>query len=120
MRSLLGRPLRRAPRSTCCDGGGRLVPVGVPGEIWIGGAGVARGYWRRDGADGGEVRRESEGGRFFRSGDLARRLPDGGLEFLGRADQQVKVRGFRIELGEVEAALLRRPEVEEAVAAARK
>jgi hypothetical protein len=90
------------------------VPIGAPGEIWIGGRGVAQGYWRRE-----ELTAEkfvvSEGRRFFRSGDRGRRLADGTLEFLGRADQQVKVRGFRIEPGEVEAALLRLPEVKAAV-----
>ena len=117
LRSLLGRPFAGA-EVRVCDRAGGPVPIGVPGEIWIGGTGVARGYWRRE-----ELTAEkfvaADGRRWFRSGDLARRLPDGTLEFLGRADQQVKVRGFRIELGEVEAALLRHPAVEEAVAAVR-
>ena len=116
-RSLLGRPFAGA-EIHLRDEAGQPVPIGMPGEIWIGGAGVTRGYWRRE-----ELTREkfveAEGGRFFRSGDVARSLPDGDLEFLGRADQQVKVRGFRIELGEVEGALLRQPGVEEAVAVAR-
>ncbi len=116
-RSLLGRPFAGA-EIRLRDEAGQPVPVGVPGEIWIGGAGVTRGYWRRE-----ELTREKfvevEGRRFFRSGDVARSLPDGDLEFLGRADQQVKVRGFRIELGEVEGALLRQLGVEEAVAVAR-
>ncbi|HEX3526265.1 MAG TPA: amino acid adenylation domain-containing protein [Thermoanaerobaculia bacterium] len=123
-RSLLGRPLPGAEIHLCATGeipAHRLpvpVPVGVPGEIWIGGAGVARGYWRRE-----ELTAEKlvtlGGRRFFRSGDLGRRLADGSLEFLGRADQQVKVRGFRIEPGEIEACLLRHPAVEEAVVAVR-
>ncbi|HEY0512098.1 MAG TPA: amino acid adenylation domain-containing protein, partial [Thermoanaerobaculia bacterium] len=112
-RSLLGRPFAGAEIHVR-DADGNPVPIGVPGEIWIGGSGVTRGYWRR-----GDLTAErfapAAGRRAFRSGDRARRLPDGNLEFLGRDDQQVKVRGFRIELGEVEAALLRRPEVEEAV-----
>ncbi len=116
VRSLLGRPFAGV-EIQLRDDGGNPVPVGVTGEIWIGGTGVARGYWRRE-----ELTAEkfvtSGGGRFFRSGDLARRLPDGTLEFLGRADQQVKVRGFRVELGEVEAALLRQADVEEAVVTA--
>ncbi|HEU5320000.1 MAG TPA: methyltransferase, partial [Methylomirabilota bacterium] len=93
------------------------MPIGVPGEIWIGGAGVARGYWRRE-----ELTAEKfvvkDGRRWFKSGDLARHLADGSLEFLGRADQQVKVRGFRIELGEVETVLSRHPAVRQAVAVA--
>jgi amino acid adenylation domain-containing protein len=113
VRSLLGRPFAGV-EIHLRDAAGRPVPVGVPGEIWIGGAGVARGYWRRE-----ELTAERfvtlEGRRFYRSGDLARRLPDGALEFLGRLDHQVKIRGFRIELGEIEAALADQPGVREAV-----
>ena len=94
---------------------GETVPLGVAGEIHLGGAGLARGYLRRP-----ELTAERfvpdpfsalAGARLYRSGDLARRLPDGDLEYLGRIDRQVKVRGFRIELGEVEAALVRHPAV---------
>jgi len=117
VRSLLGRPFAGVEIHVR-DGAGNPSPIGAPGEIWIGGGGVARGYWRRE-----ELTAEkfvvSAGRRFFRSGDRARRLPDGTLEFLGRADQQVKVRGFRIELGEVEAALLRLPGVKATVVEAR-
>jgi amino acid adenylation domain-containing protein len=117
VRSLLGRPLAGAEIHVR-DAAGSPVPIGVAGEIWIGGGGVARGYWRRD-----ELTAEkfvvAEGRRFFRSGDRARHLPDGNLEFLGRADQQVKVRGFRIETGEVEAALLRHPGLKAAVVTSR-
>ncbi|MCZ8520301.1 MULTISPECIES: non-ribosomal peptide synthase/polyketide synthase [Paenibacillus] len=98
----------------------RLVPAGVAGEMYIGGDGVARGYWNRP-----ELTEEkfvpnpfSPGTRMYRTGDLARRLPDGTIEYLGRIDHQVKIRGYRIELGEVEAKLLELPLVEEAVAVA--
>ncbi|MCD6377048.1 MAG: amino acid adenylation domain-containing protein, partial [Caldisericaceae bacterium] len=84
------------------------VPIGVPGELCIGGIGLARGYWQRP-----DVTAEKfipnpfphSGDRIYRTGDLVRRLPDGNIEFLGRIDFQVKLRGFRIELGEIEAAI---------------
>src|SRR5207245_1723491 len=107
------------------------VPIGVPGELYIGGDGVARGYLHRpeltaerfvlvDGSRlmvGGPAQagpsQPSTMLRLYRTGDLARYLPDGNLEFLGRIDQQVKVRGFRIELGEIEAVLSQHPGVSE-------
>ncbi|HEX6339809.1 amino acid adenylation domain-containing protein [Umezawaea sp.] len=95
---------------------GKLVPIGLPGEMHVGGPGVTRGYLNRPelteqrfvtGLVGDE--------RLYRSGDSARRLPDGSLQFLGRIDQQVKLRGFRIELGEIVAALSEHPSVRDAV-----
>ncbi|MCU0681424.1 MAG: amino acid adenylation domain-containing protein [Polyangiaceae bacterium] len=88
-----------------------LVPVGVPGEMLVGGAGVSRGYWRRPELSAERFLPDTFSGRaegrVYRSGDLVRRLPGGELDYLGRIDQQVKIRGFRIETGDVEAALRR-------------
>ncbi|MEV4203212.1 amino acid adenylation domain-containing protein, partial [Micromonospora globbae] len=86
------------------DGRGRDCPDWVVGELWIGGAGVAAGY-RGDAERTAQRFVEHDGSRWYRTGDLGRYWPDGTLEFLGRADFQVKIRGHRIELGEVEAAL---------------
>ncbi|HWO24047.1 MAG TPA: amino acid adenylation domain-containing protein, partial [Kofleriaceae bacterium] len=95
------------------DRRGRRVPPGLPGEIHVGGAGVARGYHERP-----ALTRErfvaSRFGRLYRSGDLARAGRGGELEYLGRADQQVKIRGYRVELGEIEAALRAHPDVRDA------
>jgi amino acid adenylation domain-containing protein len=115
-RTLIGRPLPGAALELR-DADGNPVPLGVAGEIWIGGGGVARGYLRRPELTA-ERFRPGEGGRWYRAGDLARRLADGGLEFLGRADAQIKIRGFRVEPGEVEAALLQHPDVREAAVGA--
>jgi amino acid adenylation domain-containing protein len=95
---------------------GELVPVGVAGEVFVGGAGVARGYLARPELTQQRFVHDSSsepGGRQYRSGDLARWLPSGELEYLGRVDDQVKIRGFRVELAEIAAALDSHPAVRE-------
>ncbi|HVR95754.1 MAG TPA: amino acid adenylation domain-containing protein, partial [Thermoanaerobaculia bacterium] len=95
------------------------APIGVPGELVVGGAGLARGYLGRPELTATRFVPDPAGGRagarLYRSGDLGRFLPGGEVEYLGRIDHQVKIRGFRIELGEIEAALARHPEVRQAV-----
>lgn len=86
----------------------------MPGEIYLGGAGVTRGYHQRPDSTAERYLPDPFGARLYRSGDLARWRPDGAVEFLGRVDNQVKIRGFRIELGEIEARLLRHPQVKAA------
>ncbi|HEX4966052.1 MAG TPA: amino acid adenylation domain-containing protein [Thermoanaerobaculia bacterium] len=122
----IGRPIANL-RLHLLDRGAGPVPIGVAGEVHIGGAGLARGYLGRPeltaerfvpdpfaGIDGSEP-----GARLYKTGDLGRYLPGGEIEFLGRLDHQVKVRGFRIELGEIETVLCRHPEVADAVVVAR-
>ncbi len=117
----IGRPIANT-RVYIVDSHGQPVPIGVPGELCLGGVGLARGYLGR--AELTAERfipnpfAERPGQRLYRTGDLARYRADGDIEFLGRLDQQVKVRGFRIELGEVESAIRAHPLVKEAVAAA--
>ncbi|HEV2733436.1 MAG TPA: condensation domain-containing protein, partial [Longimicrobiaceae bacterium] len=115
--AMIGRPLGSAVLRLH-DRYGNLVPEGIAGELRLGGPGVARGYLGREDATG-ERFLTRDGERFYRTGDRARRLPDGALEFLGRTDRQVKVRGFRVEPGEVEAVLSACPGVRECVVAAR-
>ncbi|MEH6546038.1 MAG: MupA/Atu3671 family FMN-dependent luciferase-like monooxygenase, partial [Sneathiella sp.] len=92
---------------------GQTLPSGVAGELWIGGDGVADGYWKRPELNA-ERFLEIEEGRVYRTGDLVRHMPDGHLEFHGRLDNQVKIRGHRIELGEIEAALGSLDEIKDA------
>jgi amino acid adenylation domain-containing protein len=104
------------------DAGLQPVPIGVPGEMFVGGAGVARGYLKRDALTTERFIKNpfsDSDGKLYRSGDLARRLPDGDLEYMGRADQQVKIRGFRVELGEIQSALTKQPGVREAFVTAK-
>ncbi len=111
----IGRPLA----NTSCrilDHVGQPTPVGVPGELHIGGDGLAIGYWNQPDLTAErfvlDPFSEEPGARLYKTGDFARYLPDGSIEFLGRRDQQVKIRGFRIELGEIEAALATHADVQ--------
>ena len=94
-------------------------PVWVPGQLYIGGIGLAKGYWRdEEKTCASFITHPRTGERLYRTGDLGRYLPDGNIEFLGREDFQVKLQGYRIELGEIEAALTQHPAVRVAVVTA--
>jgi amino acid adenylation domain-containing protein len=110
----IGRPLVNT-RCAVLDGQRQPVPVGVPGELFIGGAGVTRGYFRRPELTAERFVDLAGEGRVYRTGDRVRWLPDGALEYLGRADGQVKLRGYRVELGDIEHELSSHPDVEQCV-----
>ncbi|MDG4863787.1 amino acid adenylation domain-containing protein, partial [Streptomyces sp. T-3] len=113
-----GRPMRNQ-QFHVLDEALRPRPAWVPGDLYIAGTGLARGYLGDEAKTRAAfLRHPVTGERLYRTGDLGRCLPDGDIEFLGRVDSQVKIQGHRIELGEVEAALLRRPEVRAAAAVA--
>ncbi|MEO0854076.1 MAG: amino acid adenylation domain-containing protein, partial [Cyanobacteria bacterium J06648_11] len=117
----IGKPLGNV-RTYVLDTNLNPTPIGVPGELFVGGAGIARGYLNRPEITAARFIDDpfgDAGDRLYKTGDLVRYLPDGNLEFLGRMDSQVKIRGFRIELGEVEAAISAHPDVRDAVVIAR-
>ncbi len=122
-RPSIGRPLDNLC-ARIVDARGRVVPIGVQGELQIGGASLARGYHDRPRRTAEafvpDPWAETPGARLYRTGDLARFLPDGCIDFLGRRDHQVKIRGFRIEPGEVVSQLNRHPDVEAAAVLARR
>ncbi|WP_375498713.1 amino acid adenylation domain-containing protein [uncultured Nostoc sp.] len=127
----IGRPIA----NTYClllDEQMQIVPTGVSGELYIGGEGLARGYLNRPeltdqrfipnpfiSEPGGDTKQMVKKQHLYKTGDLARYLPDGNIEYIGRIDQQVKIRGFRIELGEIETALWQHPDVQEVVVIAK-
>ncbi|MEK8018016.1 MAG: amino acid adenylation domain-containing protein, partial [Candidatus Parabeggiatoa sp.] len=108
----IGRPIANT-QIYILDHHRKLVPIGVQGELHIGGAGLARGYLNRPDLTAEKFLKnpfsDDPNSRLYKTGDLARYLPDGNIEYLGRIDNQVKIRGFRIELGEIEAALAQHP-----------
>ncbi|WP_275667432.1 non-ribosomal peptide synthetase [Bacillus swezeyi] len=116
----IGRPLANTS-ALIMDEDGRLLPIGVPGELCISGDGLSKGYLNRD-----ELTSETfiphpfiPGERLYKTGDLAKWLPDGNIEFIGRIDHQVKIRGFRIELGEIESQLEKHEDINETIVTVR-
>ena len=118
----IGRPISNT-RVYVLDGHMDPVPIGILGQLYIGGDGLARGYFNRPDLTAEKFIPDpfsgSPGARLYNTGDLARYLPDGNIEFIGRVDNQVKLRGFRIELGEIESVLVQHPEVQAAAAIVR-
>ncbi|MCP4727737.1 MAG: AMP-binding protein, partial [bacterium] len=118
----IGRPIDNK-RIFVLDSYLRMTPIGVPGELHIWGAGLARGYRDRPELTAEKFIKDpfsdDPESRLYKTGDLARYLPDGNIEYLGRLDDQVKIRGFRIELGEIEAGLRSKENVKDAVVIAR-
>jgi acyl carrier protein len=117
----IGRPIANI-RIYILDSDLRPLPIGIPGELYIGGIGLGRGYFDRSDLTAEKFIPDpfgaEPGARLYRTGDSVRYLPDGNIEFLGRLDTQVKIRGFRIELGEIEAILTQHPEVKTGVVTA--
>src|SRR6185437_14498985 len=115
----VGRPLANSV-AYVLDAHLQLVPIGVAGELYLGGEGLARGYLNRPELTSARFVQNPYGdGRLYKTGDLVRRLVDGTIEYAGRLDHQVKVHGYRIELGEIEAVLSQHPAVREAAVIAR-
>ncbi|HKX29837.1 MAG TPA: amino acid adenylation domain-containing protein [Blastocatellia bacterium] len=118
----IGRPLNNT-QIYVLGGGGEPAPVGVLGEVYVGGEGVGRGYWQRPGLTAQRFVADRfsgrAGGRLYRTGDMAKWAGDGSLEFVGRTDDQVKIRGHRVELGEIEACLAEHAKIREAAVVAR-
>ncbi|MFL5656682.1 MAG: amino acid adenylation domain-containing protein, partial [Ktedonobacteraceae bacterium] len=121
-RPVIGRPISNT-QAYVLDGQLQVVPIGVVGELYLGGAGLARGYLQRPEQTAERFVPDPfsglQGARLYKTGDLVRYRPDGRLEFVGRSDYQVKVRGYRIELGEIEQVLLQHPVVREGVVVVR-
>ncbi|MDJ0839693.1 MAG: non-ribosomal peptide synthase/polyketide synthase [Acidobacteriota bacterium] len=117
----IGTPVHNA-QAYILDGQGNPVPIGVPGELYLGGAGLAQGYWKRPALTAAVFVPNpfAEGRRMYRTGDLVRYFSDSRIQYLGRLDHQVKIRGFRIELGEIETELVHIAEVKTAVVTAHK
>ncbi len=119
----IGKPVANT-RVYVLDASMQPVPIGVAGELYVGGDGLAQGYWNREDLTAAKFVPDpfatTHGPRLYRTGDLVRFLPGGTLEFMGRRDRQVKVRGFRIELEEIESAIAKHPDVRDAVVVVRK